>query len=67
MDTGHTPGIGIDQRGIDRDFPLLYEMAQQYDSTERLGGFNAPILEEADRVLRELWMARAAVSGEVER
>lgn len=49
---------GIDQRGIDKDFPMLYEMAQQYDFAERLGGSSDATLEEADRALRELWMAR---------
>lgn len=59
----HEPNRGIDQRGIDGDFPTLYEMAQQFDFAERLGGSNSPILAEADRALRELWDAR----GEIER
>lgn len=54
---------GINQHGIDRDFPMLYEMAQQYDFAERLGGSNAPLLEEADRALRELWEARRCMSN----
>lgn len=51
---------GIDQRGIDEDFPQLYEMAQRYDFAKRLGVLVSSVCEEADHALREIWMARAA-------
>ena len=58
---------GIPQHGIDRDFPLLYEMAQQYDFAERLGGSSSALLAEVDKALRELWNARAYMAEEAGR
>ena len=58
---------GIPQYGIDRDYPLLNEKAQQYDFAQRLGGCSDPLLAEIDAVLRELWMARRFVSEEHQR
>lgn len=49
---------GLDQHGLDRDYPLLYEMAMQYDFAERLGGSGSALHDEADAALRELWFAR---------
>jgi hypothetical protein len=56
-------GAGISDHGIGKEFPLLYEMAQQYDFAERLGGCSSPLLAEADAALREIWNARNAMEA----
>ena len=43
---------------LHREFPLLWEIAQQFDFAERLGGCSEPLWAEIDVALRELWMAR---------
>lgn len=45
-----------------QEFPLLWEMSEQFDFAERLGGCTDPLYAEADAVLRELWTARANVA-----
>ena len=43
------------------EFPILWEIAQQYDFAQRLGGCTEPLWEEVDRALREIWDARGAM------
>lgn len=44
--------------GLHREFPRLWELAQQFDFAERMGGCTDPLLAEADGALRELFLAR---------
>jgi hypothetical protein len=57
--TANTP---IPQYGIDRDYPLMEQMARDYDFAERLGGSTSPLHAEVDAALREIWMARNFVA-----
>lgn len=40
------------------EFPLLWEMANEYDFAEKLGGCTSALHAEVDRALREIWDAR---------
>lgn len=63
MTEPRTPaGQSIPQYGIDRDFPLMNQMAHDYDLAERLGGSTSPLHAEIDKALRELWDARRYVT-----
>ena len=42
------------------EFPLLWNMAQEYDFAERLGGCTSALHAEVDKALREIWDARGA-------
>ncbi len=46
---------------LHREFPLLWEKAEQFAFAERLGGCTDPLLSEIDLAMRELWLAREAV------
>lgn len=46
------------------EFPLLWQMAQEYDFAERLGGCSSALHAEVDRALNELWQARHYVAEE---
>ena len=52
---------------MQRDFPLLWEIAQQYDFAERLGGCSEPLWAEVDTAMREIWNARNYVRDEAAR
>jgi hypothetical protein len=47
--------IGVE---LQREFPILWEIVQQYDFAERIGGCTEPLWVEVDAAMRELWMAR---------
>lgn len=49
---------GLPSFGIAEEFPLLWDIAQQYDFAERLGGCTSSLMAEVDAALRELWDAR---------
>ncbi len=49
---------------IARDFPLLWERAQEFDFAERLGGCTDPLMAEIDKALREIWDARRYLESE---
>ena len=53
--------------GMAKDYPLLWEIAQQYDLAKRLGGCQEPLWGEVDKALRELWDARNYVRDEASR
>jgi hypothetical protein len=40
------------------DYPLLFEMARDFDFAERLGGCTDPLMREIDGAMRELWLSR---------
>src|SRR2546422_10352872 len=44
--------------GLRRDFPLLWEKAEQHDFAERLGGATSPLLAGIDAAPREPYSAR---------
>jgi hypothetical protein len=46
------------------EFPLLWEMAKEYDFAEKLGGCSSDLHAEVDRALNELWQARHYVAEE---
>jgi hypothetical protein len=41
-----------------RDYPLLWEKANEYDFAERLGGCGDPLMAEIDEAMREIFSAR---------
>lgn len=45
------------------EFPKLFELSEQHDFAERLGGSTDPLLAEADAALREIWHARTNASA----
>ena len=45
---------------IRREFPILWDIAIQYDFAERLGGSTEPLWAEVDAALREIHAARMA-------
>lgn len=49
---------GVSNYGIAEDFPILWQMAQEYEFAERLGGCNSNLHAEIDTALCELWNAR---------
>lgn len=49
---------GIDDHGIQADYPLLYQRSLAFDYAERLGGSTDDEAREIDTALRELWDAR---------
>lgn len=49
-------------RGLDRDFPLLWEGAKNADDRERLGLKVGQGDEEAARAMHELWLSRGEAS-----
>lgn len=54
-------GVGIDQQRIDKDFPLLIEMAHEHDFAERMGRTETPLHAEAAAALREIHGGRTNV------
>lgn len=58
---------GVPQYGIDRDYPLLCQYAEQYDFAERMGGSTSQLHAEIDAALRELWMARRSLTESMRR
>lgn len=49
---------------LHEEYPMLWELAQEFDFAERLGGCLSPLAAEADAALREIWMARTNLVGE---
>jgi hypothetical protein len=49
---------------LSREFPMLWNLACEYDFAERLGGCTDPLRAEADAALRELWTARTNARAE---
>lgn len=47
---------------IAKEYPLLWERAVTADTRDRLGQSVQPLDAECDAVLREIWMARAALA-----
>lgn len=45
-----------------RDFPLMWEKANEYDFAERLGGCSDPLMREIDEAMREIFSARTFVA-----
>ena len=48
--------------GMKRDYPLMWEKAQEYDFAERLGGCSDPLMAEMDEAMREIFSARTFVA-----
>ena len=48
---------------LEREYPILFQKARDYDFAERLGGCTDPLMAEVDAAMRELWMARTARGG----
>jgi hypothetical protein len=61
-----TPSSFAAQYGLNRDFPLLWEIAQRCDFAERFGGCSDPLHAEIDKALRELLGARRAALAAAE-
>lgn len=45
-----------------QEFPRLWEMANQFDFAERLGGCSDPLYAEADAAMREIFAARTFIA-----
>jgi len=50
--------------GMNRDYPLLWEKASEYDFAERLGGCTDPLMAEIDAAMRELFSARSFMADQ---
>lgn len=48
--------------GMKRDYPLLWQKADEYDFAERLGGCTDPLMREIDDAMRELFSARTFIA-----
>lgn len=48
--------------GMKRDYPLMWEKAQEYDFAERLGGCSDSLMAEIDEAMREIFSARSFVA-----
>jgi len=61
--SGSRPSNSPDPRGVRmaEEFPRLWELANEADSAEKIGGTPTPLQEEADRAMREIWDARGAL------
>jgi hypothetical protein len=53
--------VGI---AMQREYPLLWEIAKQYDFAERLGGCSEPLWAEVDAAMREIYSARQFMRGQ---